>query len=87
MGGFQIFYQFSWPKFRRWYFTNYQKINYWSVYVLYAIFLMHIITDGEFSILGLFVWLWRMLLDHLIFFDANWMEVPENIYRIIFKRW
>lgn len=87
LGGFQIFYQFSWPKFRRWYFTNYHKINYWSVYVLYAIFLMHIITDGEFSILGLFVALWSMLLDHLVFFDADWANVPEKIYGIIFKRW
>lgn len=84
--GFHIFYQFSWPKFRRWYFGNYQKITRYSVYILYAIFLMDIITDGEFSLLHVFVSFWQWVWDHLVFFAADWARVPYKIHEIVFGR-
>ena len=68
LDGFHIFYQFSWPKFRRWYFSNYQKITTWSGYILIAIFFMSSITDGAFSLLDFLASMWRLLLDHLVFF-------------------
>ena len=68
LDGFHIFYQFSWPRFRRWYFSNYQKITTWSGYILIAIFLMSSITDGAFSLLDFLTRMWRLLLDPLVFF-------------------
>ena len=68
LDGFHIFYQFSWPQFRRWYLSNYQKINEWSRYILIAIFFMSSITDGEFSLLGLLMMIWVRILDPLIIF-------------------
>ena len=84
LDGFHIFYQFSPPKFRRWYFTNYQKIAYWSNYVLLGIFLLDSITDGELSLLGFLGWLWRLLLDRLIFFSVDFTSVTEKILKIVF---
>jgi Zn-dependent protease len=85
MDGFQIFYQFSWPKFRRWYFSHYQKINIWSQYILYGIFLLAIITDGELSLIGLLARMWRRLvLDRLIFFHADILNIPQKILNNVF---
>ena len=85
LDGFQIFYQFSWPKFRRWYFSHYQKIMKWSQYILYGIFLLAIITDGEISLIGWLADLWRWaVLDRLIFFHMNIAEIPYNILRVVF---
>ena len=68
LDGFHIFYQFSWPKFRRWYFSNYQKITEWSRFILLIVFFLDSVTDGEFSILSPLASLWRLLLDRLVFF-------------------
>jgi Zn-dependent protease len=75
LDGFHIFYQFSWPKFRRWYFTNYQKITVWSRYILIFIFFMGSITDGAFSVLDLLGNLWRLLLDRLVFFGTGPIQI------------
>lgn len=80
LDGFNIFYQFSPPKFRRWYFSNYQKITEWSRYILLAIFFMDSLTGGEFSLLGLLAYLWRLLLDNLIFFVP---DVTESTLKIL----
>lgn len=84
LDGFHIFYQFSWPKFRRWYFSHYQKIMYWSRYVLLGIFFLEDITDGEFSILSPLIFMWSWIWDHLIFFDIDWSKVTEKIFKIVF---
>ena len=68
LDGFHIFYQFSWPKFRRWYFSNYQKITEWSRFILLIVFFLDSVTDGEFSILSPLASLWRLLLDRLVLF-------------------
>lgn len=83
--GFQIFYQFSWPKFRRWYFCNYQKITRYSMYILYAIFLMEIITDGEFSVLHPLVMMWNRIWEPLVFFRVDWEIIPYKFHWIIFE--
>lgn len=75
LDGFHVFYQFSWPKFRRWYFTNYQKITVWSRYILIFIFFMGSITDGAFSVLDLLGNLWRLLLDRLVFFGTGPIQI------------
>ena len=85
LDGFQIFYQFSWPKFRRWYFSHYQKIMYWSRNILYAIFLLAIITDGELSLIGFLADLWNKLFSHLIFFSIDFSKVTEKILKYIFR--
>ena len=79
LDGFNIFYQFSPPKFRRWYFTNYQQITVWSRYILLAVFFMDSLTGGEFSLLGLLAYLWRLLLDRLVFFVPNAAESTLKI--------
>ena len=84
LDGFQIFYQFSPPKFRRWYFSKYQKINYWSRMILLAIFFLDTITDGEFSLLGLIVGIWERLFSHLIFFSVDWSKTTERILEVVF---
>jgi hypothetical protein len=85
MDGFQIFYQFSWPKFRRWYFSHYQKITIWSQYILYGIFMLAIITDGELSLIGLLAGVWRRLvLDRLIFFHVDIWDIPQKILNSVF---
>ncbi len=85
LDGFQIFYQFSWPKFRRWYFSRYQQIIRWSQYILYAIFLLAIITDGELSIISLLAELWRwLILDRLIFFNMDASSIPYKILSGVF---
>ena len=75
LDGFHVFYQFSWPKFRRWYFTNYQKITVWSRYILIFIFFMGSITDGAFSVLDLLGNMWRLLLDRLVFFGTGPIQI------------
>ncbi|MCR4796433.1 MULTISPECIES: site-2 protease family protein [Ruminococcus] len=86
LDGFQIFYQFSWPKFRRWYFSHYQKIMYWSRIILYGIFLLAIITDGELSLIGFLADLWaKLLLDKLIFFHVDFSKVTLKILKYIFR--
>ena len=85
LDGFQIFYQFSWPKFRRWYFSHYQKIMYWSRMILYGIFLLAIITDGELSLIGFLADLWSKLLDKLIFFEIDFSRVTIKILKYIFR--
>lgn len=84
LDGFHIFYQFSWPKFRRWYFTNYQKIMYWSRYVLLGIFFLDSITDGEFSILDPLIDMWTWVWDHLVFFDVDWSKVTLKTLKYVF---
>ena len=84
LDGFQIFYQFSWPKFRRWYFTKYQKIMYWSRYVLLGIFFLDSITDGEFSILTPLIFMWEWVWNHLVFFNVDWSKVTVKIIEIVF---
>lgn len=84
LDGFQIFYQFSWPKFRRWYFSHYQKIMYWSRMILLGIFVLDIITEGEISIIGIFVDLWRIPLRHLIFFHVDISEITWRVIKIVF---
>ncbi|HOA00637.1 site-2 protease family protein [Ruminococcus sp.] len=85
LDGFQIFYQFSWPKFRRWYFSHYKQIMKWSQYILYGIFLLAIITDGEISVIGWLADLWRRaVLDRLVFFHVNIGEIPYKIIKIVF---
>ncbi|MBR5683565.1 MAG: site-2 protease family protein [Ruminococcus sp.] len=86
LDGFHIFYQFSWPKFRRWYFTNYQKITEWSRFILLAVFFLESVSDGEFSILAPLVYLWRLLLDRLIFFFPDLSDATQTLLReIIYK--
>ncbi|SEH39380.1 hypothetical protein SAMN02910265_00320 [Ruminococcus flavefaciens] len=85
LDGFQIFYQFSWPKFRRWYFSHYQKIMYWSRMILYGIFLLAIITDGELSLIGFLSDLWAKLFNQLIFFRLDYFKMTEKILRYIFR--
>ena len=84
LDGFQIFYQFSPPKFRRWYFTHYQKIMYWSRIILLVLFFLDGITDGEFSLIGLLVDLWEKLFSHLIFFNVDWTKPTEKILKYVF---
>ena len=85
LDGFQIFYQFSWPKFRRWYFSHYKQIMKWSQYILYGIFLLAIITDGEISVIGWLADLWRWaVLDRLVFFHVNIGEITANILKVVF---
>ena len=84
LDGFQIFYQFSWPKFRRWYFTHYQKIMYWSRIILLAIFFLDSITEGEFSLLSPLITMWESLFSHLIFFHVDWTKVTRNILKVVF---
>ncbi len=79
LDGFHIFYQFSWPKFRRWYFANYQKISEWSRYVLLAVFFLGSVSDGEFSILAPLSHMWRLLLDRLIVFNPELSGVTQTI--------
>lgn len=84
LDGFQIFYQFSWPKFRRWYFSHYQKIMYWSRMILLGIFVLDIITEGEISLIGLLVDLWKIPLRHLIFFHVDTSEITWRVIKIVF---
>lgn len=84
LDGFHIFYQFSWPKFRRWYFMNYQKITYWSRIILYGIFALAIISDGELSLIGFIADLWNMLFRHLLFFQPDLSKVPIKILKVVF---
>ncbi len=84
LDGFHIFYQFSWARFRRWYFARYQKINYWSSYILLGIFMLDSITDGEFSLLRLLADFWRLGLDKLIFFSVDFTRIPSGILKRIF---
>ncbi|MCR5600693.1 MAG: site-2 protease family protein [Ruminococcus sp.] len=84
LDGFQIFYQFSWPKFRRWYFSRYQKIMLWSRYILLGIFFLDDITDGEYSLLRPLIFMWSWIWDHLVFFNVNWLEVTEKIIKTVF---
>lgn len=84
LDGFQIFYQFSWPKFRRWYFSRYQKIMHWSQIILFGIFFLDIITDGELSVIGWIVELWHMPLRHLIFCHVDILEVPLKFLKTVF---
>lgn len=83
LDGFHIFYQFSWPKFRRWYFANYQKITEWSRYILLAVFFLESVSDGEFSILAPLSHLWRLLLDRLIFFAPDLSDATQTILQEI----
>lgn len=86
LDGFHIFYQFSWPKFRRWYFANYQKITEWSRYILLMVFFLESVSDGEFSILFPLSWLWRLLLDRLIFFAPDLSQAADKILNEIILR-
>lgn len=83
LDGFQIFYQFSWPKFRRWYFSHYKKIMYWSNIILWGIIFIELITDGEISVIGVIVTQFKRLLDHLVFCHAPW-DIPEKIVKVVF---
>jgi Zn-dependent protease len=83
LDGFHIFYQFSWAKFRRWYFANYQKITEWSRYILLAVFFLESVSDGEFSILAPLSHLWRLLLDRLIFFAPDLSDATQTILQEI----
>ena len=57
----------------------------WSQYILYGIFLLAIITDGEISVIGWLADLWRWaVLDRLVFFHVNFMEIPYKIIKIVF---
>ena len=86
LDGFHIFYQFSWPKFRRWYFANYQKITEWSRYILLAVFLLESVSDGEFSIFAPLSYMWRLLFDRLIFFNPELSKTTQTILEeIIFR--
>ena len=82
--GFHIFYQFSWAKFRRWYLINYQKVEYWSRYVLLGIIFMDVATDGEFSLIGLFRVFWSLILDNLVFFNIDYFQIPMKVLDIVF---
>ena len=73
------------PKFRRWYFSHYQKIMYWSRMILYGIFLLAIITDGELSLIGFLSDLWAKLFNQLIFFRLDYFKMTEKILRYIFR--
>ncbi len=86
LDGFHIFYQFSWPKFRRWYFKNYQKITMWSQYILLALFFMDSLTDGEFSVLTPLEMLWTFLLDRFIFFSPDFMKSTMEIIAELLSR-
>ena len=49
-----------------------KQIMKWSQYILYGIFLLAIITDGEISVIGWLAELWRWaVLDRLVFFHVN----------------